>query len=165
MPSQNITSNQSDKLFTHNLNRLYFSKGYLLEKMPYLIGLASFGALKLGLEEFAGDLHNQVKRMDVIYALINEQPSDSNCNAIKAIIKDNFCLDEPQDNAMETDTDIMLYIQMLEQINISASRMLNLLAAKLGNNEIKQLLVECFDEAIDNDRLFELIAKEYLGVE
>lgn len=152
-------------LFMHNLNRLYFGKRYLAGKINELIDLASFRSLKLGLEEFAEDLERQIERMDAIYKIIGEKPSDENCNPIKSIIRDNFCLDDPQNSAVVNDTDIMLYLQMLEHINITACHMLKLLADKLNNTEVKQLLIECFDEAVDNDGLFGLISKEYLGVE
>ncbi|MCC8410058.1 DUF892 family protein [Mucilaginibacter sp. UR6-1] len=153
------------KLFVHNLNRLYFGKCYLAGKIDDLITLASIKSLKLGLEEFADDIKREIDRMEVIYSIIGEKPSDANCNPIKSIVRDNFCLDEPQDMPVIVDTDIILYLQMLEHINISACRMLKLLADKLEHADVKQLLVECFDEAVDNDGLFELIAKEYLGVE
>ncbi|MBE9582914.1 DUF892 family protein [Mucilaginibacter sp. JRF] len=156
---------QFNKLFLHNLNRLYFGKTYLAGKIKDLVELASFNSLKLALEEFADDLKKQTDRMELIYTIINEKPSDANCNPIKAIVRDNFCLDEKQDMPVLVDSDIMLYLQMLEHINITACHMLKLLADKLEHPEVKQLLIECFDEAVDNDGLFALIAKEYLGVE
>jgi ferritin-like metal-binding protein YciE len=165
MPATKPDYTQFNKLFLHHLNRLYFSKCYLAGKTPELTELASFNALKLAIGEFADDLKKQIERMEVIYKIINEIPSDANCNPIKAIIRDNFCLDEKQEMSALVDTDIILYIQMLEHINITACHMLKLLADKLEHPEVKQLLIECFDEAVDNDGLFKLIAKEYLGVE
>lgn len=165
MPLAPSTPHHLTRLFVHHLNRLYFSKCYLAGKIADLIDLASFNALELGLQEFADDLQKQIERMKAIYLIIDEKPSDTNCNPIKAIIRDNFCLDDEQEMSAQVDTDILLYIQMLEQINITACQMLKLLADKLGYPEVKQLLLECFDEAVDNNGLFELIAKEYLGVE
>lgn len=150
------------KVFIHNLNRLYFGKCYLNEHLPHLLGLASFNALKMGLQEFADDVKNQITRMGEIYTLLNEKPSDKNCNAIKSIVKENFCLDDKNELAIITDMDIILYVQLLEHTNITVYRMLKIIALQLKMKQVTQLLTECFDEAIDDDHLFVLITKEYI---
>ena len=45
------------KIFVHNLNRLYFAKRYLDQKMLKLIEMASFKALQLGMNEFWEDVN------------------------------------------------------------------------------------------------------------
>jgi ferritin-like metal-binding protein YciE len=149
-------------IFIHNLNRIYFGKCYLDKHLEHLISVASFPALQLAMDEFWTDIKRQINRMDEIYALIGETPSDKNCNPIKSIVKDNFCLDEDQIMPILTDMDIIAYMQLLEHINITACSMLKTIAAKLQMSEVEQLLVECFDESIDNDHLFMLITKEYI---
>jgi ferritin-like metal-binding protein YciE len=150
------------KVFVHNLNRIYFAKCYLDKKMEHLIDMASFKALQMGMNEFWDDVKKQITRMDIIYKKINEIPSDKNCNPLKAIIKDEFCLSEKHDIAILNDMDIIMYMQMLEHINISTYGLLKTVAAELNYDGIEQLLIECFDECVDNDQLFILIAKEYI---
>jgi ferritin-like metal-binding protein YciE len=153
------------QVFMHNLNRIYFGKCYLDSHLEHVISLASFPALQLAIGEFWDDVKRQIKRMHEIYALMGETPSDKNCNPIKSIIKDNFCLDDKQAMALFTDMDIMAYLQLLEHINISACDMMKIIAAKLNNGKVEQLLIECFDESIDNDHLFTLISKEYIAAD
>ncbi|RVT98043.1 DUF892 family protein [Mucilaginibacter limnophilus] len=150
-------------VFVHNLNRLYFGKCYINAHINNLINKASFKALKLGLQEFSDDLKKQITRMHEIYKLLDEAPSDENCNPLKSIVRDNFCLDDQQDLPIITDTDITLYIQMLEHINITACNMLKRLAILLNYDKVGQLLVECCDESADNAHLFQLITAEYIG--
>jgi len=152
-------------VFVHNLNRIYFGKCYLNQHLGHLINLASFPALQLAMEEFWEDIKRQIERMDAIYELIGEIPSDKNCNPIKSIVKDNFCLDEEQPLPILLDMDIIAYLQLLEHINISACSMLKMIASKLKMEQAAQLLTECFDESIDNDHLFMLISKEYITTE
>ena len=97
-----------------------------------------------------------------MYTLIDEIPSDKNCNPIKSIVKDEFCLDEEQTIPVLLDMDIMLYLQLLEHINITSCHMLIMVAQQLNYTEAQQLLTECKDESIDNDELFTLISKEYI---
>jgi ferritin-like metal-binding protein YciE len=150
------------KVFVHNLNRIYFAKTYLDKKMPNLIEMASFTGLKQGMNEFWEDVKKQIVRMDKIYKLINETPSDKNCNPLKAIVKDEFCLDEKHEIAILNDMDLIMYMQMLEHINIACYGLLKVISKQLKYQEIEQLLKECFDECVDNDQLFVLIAKEYV---
>lgn len=150
------------QVFTHNLNRIYFGKRYLDSKLSHLIQLASFTALQQAIQEFWDDVKKQIVRMDEIYKLINEIPSDKNCNPIKSIIKDEFCLDEAQSIHILSDMDVIMYLQLLEHINITSCRMLIMVAKQLNYHDTQQLLTECFDESIDNDQLFMLISKEYL---
>jgi ferritin-like metal-binding protein YciE len=153
------------QVFIHNLNRIYFAKCYLDGHLEHLIDIASFPALKLAIGEFGDDIKRQIKRLHEVYALMDETPSDKNCNPIKSIIKDNFCLDDKQALPLFTDMDIMAFMQLLEHINISACSMMKIIAAKLNNGEVEQLLRECFDESIDNDHLFTLISKEYISAD
>jgi ferritin-like metal-binding protein YciE len=100
--------------------------------------------------------------METIYAMIGETPVNDDCNPIKSIIRDEFCLDEEQTMPIMNDLDLMLYIQLLEHVNITSYRMLIMIAQLLKYDDVKQLLTENFDESTDNDKLFTLIAKEYI---
>ena len=151
-------------VFVHNLNRIYFGKCYLDKNLEHLISIASFDALKLAIEEFWEDIKKQIERMNAIYELMAETPSDKNCNPIRSIIKDNFCLDEHQEFPILTDMDLISYLKLLEHINITACEMLKIIAKKLKMDDVNQLLTECFDESIDNDHLFMLISKEYINI-
>jgi ferritin-like metal-binding protein YciE len=150
------------QVFVHNLNRIYFGKCYLNKHLEHLKSLASFKALQQAIQEFWDDIKKQIGRMDEIYTLINETPSDKNCNPIKSIVKDEFCLDEAQTIPVLLDMDIMMYLQLLEHINITSCHMLIMVAKQLNYTEAQQLLTECKDESIDNDELFTLISKEYI---
>lgn len=150
------------KVFVHNLNRLYFAKNHLDQQMSELIEMASFNALQLGMNEFWDDVKKQIKRMEDIFAIIGETPSDKNCNPIKAVVKDKFCLDDKHELPILHDMDLIMYVQVLEHINIATYGLLITVAARLNYDHIEQLLRECFDESVDNDELFELISKEYI---
>jgi ferritin-like metal-binding protein YciE len=151
------------QVFIHNLNRIYFGKRYLDNHLAQLIQLASFTALQLAIQEFWDDVKKQIQRMEEIYQLIDEIPSDKNCNPLKSIVKDGFCLDEKQSMPILSDMDVIMYVQLLEHVNITSYRMLIIVARRLNYGNVTQLLTECFDESIDNDQLFLLISKEYLA--
>ncbi|CAM3890262.1 DUF892 domain-containing protein [Mucilaginibacter galii] len=149
--------------FVHHLNRIYFGKRYLQKHLPDLNKLSSFKKLKQGLDETWEDVNKQVKRIEKIYDLIDAQPAKENCVPIITVFKDAF---EPQEYGLQStllnDIDIILYLQLLEHINMTSYRMLKILAANMGKTEVEQLLLESFDESSDNDKLFVMIADEYV---
>ena len=152
--------------FVHHLNRVYYGKQYLYKHLPDLNELSSFKKLKQGLQEVWEDVGKQVKRIQKIYELLDAKPAPENCVPIIAVFKDAF---EPQEYEVETcllnDIDIILYLQLLEHINITSYRMLKILAGTMGNAEVEQLLLESFDESSENDKLFVMIADEYVNRE
>ncbi|WP_158288451.1 DUF892 family protein [Mucilaginibacter psychrotolerans] len=160
-----IPTNQAllEELFTHHLNRIYSGKCFLDKNLEHLISLASSKGLQLAIEEIGGDVKKQILRMQEIYQLIGKIPDKDECNPIKSIVKDEFCLDEQQTLAALNDLDLMLYVQVLEHVNITSYRMLIMIAKLLHYDEVTQLLKENFDESEDNDKLFMLIAKEYIS--
>lgn len=153
-------------LFTHNLNKLYYGKRYINNNLPRLIEIASFKALQLALEELQDDVKKHIARLDEIYKVAGIVPSDEECIPVKAIFKETFTLERKGiGTQLLGDMDIMLYMQLIEHINITAFRMLRILAKALKLADIDQLLTESFDESIDDDRLFTMITNEYLSIQ
>ena len=151
-------------LFTHNLNKLYFGKRYINNNLDHLIEIASFKALQLALQELQDDVKKQLSRLDEIYAATDITPSDEECIPVQAIFKETFALEKKGiGTALLSDIDVMLYMQLIERINITAYRILRILAKALKLDNIEQLLIECFDESIEDDKLFMLITNEYLN--
>ncbi|WP_158827805.1 DUF892 family protein [Mucilaginibacter lacusdianchii] len=149
--------------FVHHLNRIYHGKTYLQKHLPLLITQSSLKKLQHAIQEVLDDVNKQISRIEAIYQLINAEPMAENCVPIIAVFKDAF---DPQDyetnNTLLNDVDIILYLQLLEHINITSYRMLKILASALNYQQAEQLLTESFDESNDNDKLFVLIADEYV---
>lgn len=149
--------------FVHHLNRVYYGKQYLKNHLPQLTQISSFKKLQQGIREVWEDVSKQVERIKETYEIIDAEPAPENCVPIISIFKDAF---EPQEYGVETsilnDIDIILYLQLLEHINITSYRMLKILAANMGNAKVEQLLQESLDESSDNDKLFVMIADEFV---
>lgn len=149
--------------FVHHLNRVYHGKRYLQKHLPGLLKMSSFKRLQQGIDEVWDDVNKQVTRIEEIYQIIEAQPDQESCVPIITVFKDAF---EPQDyhtdNCLLNDIDIILYMQLLEHINITSYRMLKILAKSLGYTEAEQLIMESFDESKDDDKLFVMIADEYM---
>jgi ferritin-like metal-binding protein YciE len=162
--TQSLTSIDFKQLFIHQLNRVNCTKGYLIRNLPLLEKIASFRTMKLAIQEDLDDVKKQQLRIDEMYKLLGSKASDEGCEVVKSVIEEAFNLGNGAGKStIVNDMDIILYVQLIENIELTSFRMLKLIAEFLGNDEITQMVTECFDENIDNDRLFTLISKEYLA--
>ena len=162
--TQSLTSIDFKQLFIHQLNRVNCTKGYLIRNLPLLEKIASFRTMKLAIQEDLDDVKKQQLRIDEMYKLLGSKASDEGCEVVKSVIEQAFNLGNGAGKStIVNDMDIILYVQLIENIELTSFRMLKLIAEFLGNDEITQMVTECFDENIDNDRLFTLISEEYLA--
>ena len=152
------------KLFIHQLNRVNCTKGYLLRNLPDLAGMASFKNLRFAILESYEDVKKQQDRVDEIYRLLDSEASDHGCDVIKSVIEEAYHFGAPENGLTRIikDMDIILYMRLIENIELTAFGMLKLINKFIGNDEVSQLLVECCNENTDNDKLFKLISEEYL---
>ena len=165
METLNIAHTKLDlkQLFIHQLNRVNCTKGYLTRNLPRLQEIASFNTMKLAIREDLEDVQKQQSRIDEIYSLLQAEPSDEGCEVIKSIIDEAYNLNNNSGKStIINDMDVILYMQLIENIELTSFRMLKMIAGYMGNKQISQMLTECFDENVDNDRLFTLISAEYL---
>jgi len=165
METLNIAHTKLDlkQLFIHQLNRVNCTKGYLARNLPKLQEIASFNTMKLAIREDLEDVQKQQSRIDEIYGLLQAEPSDEGCEVIKSIIDEAYNLNNNSGKStIINDMDVILYMQLIENIELTSFRMLKMIAGYMGNMQISQMLTECFDENVDNDRLFTLISAEYL---
>ena len=160
---ETITKIDLKQLFIHQLNRVNCTKGYLIRNLPLLAESASFRNMKLAIQEDLDDVKKQQKRIDEMYKLLDSKASDEGCEVIKVVIEEAFNLGNKNGKTtIVHDMDIILYMQLIENIELTSFRMLKLIAQFMGNDKITQMVIECFDENVDNDRLFTMISEEYL---
>jgi ferritin-like metal-binding protein YciE len=151
------------ELFIYYLNKIYDGKLYLNENLPLVIKKTSLKILQLALQELLKDVKTQIARMEDIYRMLDVTPTEIIDAPIKTIIQNACDLRNNPDSVIVNDMDIMVHMQLVEHVNIISYRMLRRLASLLNYKEIEQLMVECFDESRDDDKLFLMIADEYLG--
>jgi ferritin-like metal-binding protein YciE len=161
---QPLNSADLKQLFIHQLNRVNCTKGYLIRNLPLLAQTASFRNMELAILEDLDDVKKQQLRINEIYEMLHSNASDEGCEVIKAVIEEAFNLgNNTGKSTIVNDMDIILYMQLIENIELTSFRMLKLIARFMGNDQVTQMITECFDENVDNDKLFTLISEEYLS--
>ena len=164
MDTLTINKSELNKLFIHQLNRVNCTKGYLIRNLPSLANLASIKNMNLAILETHGDVKKQQSRIDDMYKLMDSEPSDEGCEVVKAVIEEANNLGNSQGKTrIINDMDIILYMRMIENLELTSFKMLRLINQYMGNDQLTQLLAECCDENAANDELFSMISAEYLN--
>ena len=146
-------------VFLKQLSILYNAKINLTDRLPQLVGQATFNNLKLALAEDLEDTKRQMISLKTIFNLMHESWLTDNCLGMNAVINEaHNQVTSQQGKNFESD----MSIRVIENLQVGASQMLNLLALKLAYQPYAQLVVECLDMVKENSSLFHYFAEEYL---
>jgi len=148
--------------FISNLDKIYCAKKHMVDRFPEIAGEAHFEDLNHAIMETVEDVKKQIARMDKIYDQLGTENNAAGCQGLAGMIEEAFTAiaDQKDDGALR-DMAILFYMQNLESIEASSFQVLQILAKKLRNAEITQLLKENLDEAKDDRKLLLDITAKY----
>jgi ferritin-like metal-binding protein YciE len=160
---QSLNVNALRNVFIEQLSILYNAKLKLQTFIPELIEQATFTNLKLALREDLEETDKQMHALKSIFRLLQESWLTNNCLGLKAVIDEAYLqvFSDPKKN-FESDMSILFYMAVIENLQVGAMKVLNLIALKIAYQPYSQLVVECLDVARENSSLFHYVAEEYL---
>lgn len=159
----NLTIQDLNEFFVHHLNKVYSAKTHLLKRLPEILYQAHFSDLEGAIFDTIEIVRNQRERMEEIYQIMDATIHDGNINGLKGLIDDSFDeIKSYQNNPELRDMSIMFYMTNIEATEMASFQILQLLAVKIGNDTIKRLIKENFDEAQSDKALLLLITTKYL---
>jgi ferritin-like metal-binding protein YciE len=162
-PTQTLNPVSLHSVFMEELSILYNAKVNLMDRLPQLVSQATFRNLKLALNEDLEDTKRQMVSLKRIFNLMQESCLSNNCLGMTAVIDEaHKKVVFNADNHFESDMSILFYMSVIENLQLGASQMLNLIALKLAYQPYAQLVRECLDVVKDNSSLFYYVAEEYL---
>ena len=159
----NLDRNDLIDFFIHHLNKIYSAKTHLLSRLPEILYQAHFSDLEEAIFETMKIVENQRERMRIIYELMDAPIDKGSFSGLTGLIDDSF--DEikmHQNNPELRDMSIMFYMSNIEAMEMASFQILQLLAVKVGNEDIKRLIKENHDEAQADKALLLLITTKYL---
>lgn len=160
---QSLSISSLRTIFIEQLSILYNAKISLTDRLPQLVSQATFKNLKLALEEDLDDTKRQMVALKTIFKLMQESWLTHSCLGMNAVIDEaHKQVTFNQDKHFESDMSILFYMAVIENLQVGASQMLNLMALKLAYQPYAQLVKECLDIVKDNASLFHYVAEEYL---
>ncbi|MGZ3873417.1 MAG: DUF892 family protein [Mucilaginibacter sp.] len=151
------------KFFTDNLDRIYCAKKHMVTRFPEIADEAHFSDLHHAILETVDDVKKQIVRMDEIYAILGVENSITGCAGLTGMIEEAFtAISEQKEDSALRDMCILFYLQNLESIEVASFQVLQMMAVKMKNDEVLQLLKENIDEAKDDRMLLLLITAKYV---
>ncbi|SDD98933.1 protein of unknown function [Mucilaginibacter pineti] len=160
---QSLNSTSLGVVFMEQLSILYNAKVILTERLPELASQATFQNLKHALAEDWEETKLQMIALKTIFQLMQESWLTHHCFGMIAVIDEaHKQVSFNRDKHYESDMSILCYMAVIENMQVGASQILNLMALKLAYQPYAQLVLECLDIAKDNSRLIMCVAAEYL---
>jgi len=148
-----------DDLFLHTLQDIYYAENQITKALPQMIEKTSNPELKAGFESHLRETHEQITRLDQIFAALNQPAKGVTCEAIDGIIKEAKQIISDVDDAAVLDVALASAAQAVEHYEISRYGTLIALARQLGLNQITRPLQTTLDEEKAADRKLTEIAE------
>ena len=159
----NLGSAKLKKFFINHLNRIYSAKLHLVERLPLLHKEAHFLDLQNAIAETVENVEKQITRMELIYALLDENVAPANVLGLTGLIDDAFeAIQQQKGEAELRDLSIVFYLQNIESVEMASFQILRMAAVKIKNNQVSKLLKENYEEAKADRTLFLLISTKYI---
>ena len=135
----------------------------LAEKLPELARRSHFLDLQQAIGETVEIVLAQLSRMKEIYIRLDSFYQAEGCTGLAGILDETFqSIGRPGEGPALRDLSVLFYMQNIESIEIASFKMMMLVAGRLEEKEVVQLLLECYDEAREDHILFREITANYL---
>lgn len=148
-----------DQLFVHGLQDMYYAEQQVAKSLPKMIEKATDSRLKSSLQQHLRETENQVKRLEKVFEMHDEQPKGANCPAMDGILKEG---DELMGEVTEEVRDAALIgaAQAVEHYEITRYGTLITWAKELGHNDWARVLKETLDEEKATDKKLTQMAEK-----
>jgi ferritin-like metal-binding protein YciE len=152
-------------LMTEEIRDLYDAEHQLARALPKLAENASSDELRTLIETHLGETEQQVKRLDQVFALLDEQPRGKHCDGIAGIIKEGSKLLEDGFDGAVLDAGIIAGAQRAEHYEIGAYGAVIAWAKRLGEDEVATLLHDSLVEEKSADEKLTALAESSINDE
>jgi ferritin-like metal-binding protein YciE len=164
LPLSKLEPKQLRSFFITHLDHIYAAKKHVLANLPQLANLAHFTDLRNSILEIYDEITKQLRRMDVIYSLLDTSPGEGSHGGWVGLIDNAFAaVQENFDCAELRDLAIIFHMQNIESLETASFKVLQMAAVKLRSKDISQLLKENYDEANSDRLLLLLIMSKYIA--
>jgi ferritin-like metal-binding protein YciE len=148
-----------DDLFLHTLQDIYYAENQITKALPQMIEKATDPSLKQGFESHLKETHQQVKRLEHVFAALNQPVKGVTCEAIDGIIKEAKEIISDVEDPAVLDVALASAAQAVEHYEISRYGTLIALAHQLGHDQVVPNLKATLDEEKAADRKLTEIAE------
>jgi ferritin-like metal-binding protein YciE len=140
------------KFFVDSLKDIYFAEHAIVDALAKMQEAATTEELKDAFEDHQLQTKKHISRLEKVFKLIDEEPQQKVCEAIKGIIKEGEeIIKSTQDGSMTRDAALIIAAQKVEHYEIATYGGLAQLAITMGHDKAADLLEKTLEEEEDTD--------------
>lgn len=159
-----LDSDSLRDFFVTHLNKIHTAKSHLVSSLITLEEEAHFSDLKKGIRETIDDVQRQQARMEQIYTRLNTEISEQSSQGMLGLIKDSFEeIKRRGEQPVLRDLAMLFYLHNIESIEMASFQLLQMIAVKMKDDEVKRLVRENYEDAKAGRTLLLLITTKYLA--
>lgn len=138
-------------LFVDLLKDVYYAERKITKTLPTMIDKASSLDLRAALSGHLDETHNQVKRLEQVFEMIDQKPRGKTCQAIEGIIAEGDDVMKEAKSEAVCDAGMVGAAQAVEHYEIARYGTLIKLASQLGLKDAVKLLEATLAEEVKAD--------------
>jgi ferritin-like metal-binding protein YciE len=138
-------------LFVDTLKDIYFAEKKILSALPKMAKAAQSSKLKTAFEKHEQETDGQIKRLEQVFASIEETPRGKTCDAIMGILDEGKEVMSEYKGMAALDAGLLAAAQAVEHYEISRYGTLRTWANELGYKDAVKLLDATLKEEKDTD--------------
>lgn len=149
-----------EKLFTDQLQDMYYAEKLLTKALPKMSKAASTEELQQAIDEHLTQTEGQVTRLEKVFELLGKKAQPKKCEAMDGLHKEaETIIEETEEGSLTRDVGIIMAAQKVEHYEIASYGSLAQLADTFGMTEVAELLHQTLEEEKEADMLLSQVAE------
>lgn len=149
--------------FLMELKDMYDAEQQILKALPKMIKKAQNEELRSGFERHEQETQDQVKRLEEVFASLDEMPKKKRCMGIQGILEEGEELMKQKLEPSAMDAALAAAAQKVEHYEISAYGTLCSWAKTMGHMEALDFLLENLNEEKETDQILTTLSESRLN--
>jgi len=146
-------------LFLDEIKDLYSAEKQLVKALPKMIKKASSSELSRGLQKHLDQTHDQVVRLEQVFAELSVPARAKKCVGMEGLIEEGEEILEHEGDPDVIDAGIIAAAQKVEHYEISAYGTAVAHAKAMGHTKVEKLLQATLDEEYEADKKLTAVAE------
>lgn len=154
------------EFFVDELKDIYWAEKHLTKALPKMAKAATTDILRSAFEEHLAVTHEQITRLEQVFALLGEKAQAKKCDAMEGIVKEGEgVIEDTEKDTMTRDVALIVAAQKAEHYEIATYGGLVQLAITLGLHDAADLLAITLQEEKDTDYRLTYVAENDINWE
>lgn len=154
------------EFFVDELKDIYWAEKHLTKALPKMAKAATTSILRSAFEEHLVVTHEQIIRLEQVFALLGEKAQAKKCDAMEGIVKEGEgVIEDTEKDTMTRDVALIVAAQKAEHYEIATYGGLVQLAITLGLHDAADLLAITLQEEKDTDYRLTYVAENDINWE